>query len=98
MSIVSGFHTNYLSPGNYSTFEDAHERDQQHRAELAQRQHDKQDKMEKQVKEMEQLDRSICENFREPVRTRLDFLTILLGRGSSCILFLLVCSMEAQAA
>ena len=40
--------------GNYSTFEDAHERDQQHRAELAQRQHDKQDKMEKQIKEMEQ--------------------------------------------
>lgn len=42
-----------ISAGNYSTFEDAHERDQQHRAELAQRQHDKQDKMEKQIKEME---------------------------------------------
>lgn len=42
-----------ICAGNYSTFEDAHERDQQHRAELAQRQHDKQDKMEKQIKEME---------------------------------------------
>mmetsp|Transcript_46665 Transcript_46665/g.109267 ORF Transcript_46665/g.109267 Transcript_46665/m.109267 type:complete len:811 (-) Transcript_46665:85-2517(-) len=40
--------------GNYSTYEEAHERDQQHRAELAQRQHDKQDKVEKQIKEMEQ--------------------------------------------
>ena len=40
--------------GNFSTYEEAHEKDQQHRAELAQRQHDKQDKMEKQIKEMEQ--------------------------------------------
>ena len=30
--------------GNYSTFEEAHEKDQQHRAELAQRQQEKQDK------------------------------------------------------
>ena len=40
--------------GNYSTFEEAHEKDQQHRAELAQRQQDKQEKVEKQIKEMEQ--------------------------------------------
>ena len=53
MFIAEGFQRKHLSPGNYSTFEDAHERDQQHRAELAQRQHDKQEKMEKQVKEME---------------------------------------------
>lgn len=57
--------------GNYSTFEDAHERDQQHRAELAQRQHDKQDKMEKQVKEMEQRGRKTNnENLRKAVASR----------------------------
>lgn len=37
--------------GNYSTFEEAHEKDQQHRAELAQRQQDKQEKVEKQIKD-----------------------------------------------
>lgn len=57
--------------GNYSTFEDAHERDQQHRAELAQRQHDKQDKMEKQVKEMEQRGRKTNnENLLKAVASR----------------------------
>lgn len=57
--------------GNYSTFEDAHERDQQHRAELAQRQHDKQDKMEKQVKETEQRGRKTNnENLLKAVASR----------------------------
>ncbi|CAE7519694.1 ABC transporter F family member 3 [Symbiodinium microadriaticum] len=40
--------------GNFSTFEEAHEKDQQHRAELVQRQSEKQEKVEKQIKEMEQ--------------------------------------------
>ncbi|CAK9088461.1 unnamed protein product [Durusdinium trenchii] len=43
-----------IHAGNYSAFEEAHQRDQQHRADLAERQQDKQDKMEKQIKEMEQ--------------------------------------------
>lgn len=68
--------------------------------------------MEKQVKEMELLDRSICENFGEPVITCLNrsfiyiyhialhyiiFFKFLLGRDSFCILLLLVCGMGFEA-
>jgi len=44
----------HLHAGNYSTFETAHEDDQQHRAELAQRVQEKREKVEKQVQQMEQ--------------------------------------------
>jgi len=43
-----------LHDGNYSTFEKAHQEDQAHRADLAQRVQEKRDKVEKQVTQMEQ--------------------------------------------
>mmetsp|Transcript_69537 Transcript_69537/g.166727 ORF Transcript_69537/g.166727 Transcript_69537/m.166727 type:complete len:821 (-) Transcript_69537:369-2831(-) len=44
----------FFHEGNYSTFEKAHEEDQLHRADLAQRVQEKRDKVEKQVAQMEQ--------------------------------------------
>ena len=43
-----------IHDGNYSTYEKAHEEDQLHRADLAQRTQEKRDKVEKQIQEMEQ--------------------------------------------
>lgn len=44
----------HLHSGNFSTFEESHREDQEHRAELAQRAQEKRDKVEKQVQQMEQ--------------------------------------------
>lgn len=60
-----------LHSGNYSTFEAAHEEDQEHRAQLAQRAQNKQEKVQQQIKEMEQRGRKTNnENLLKAVASR----------------------------